>query len=180
MTHLVRTLSLIALCTLCHGGAQATLVGSTVDGALVVASLGTSLGSTNAVVGPGVEFPFSFPSGAPITADFSETTLELSYTARSISIGSNMLWSFALDPLLKFDSILETTDTFVNGASLVSFNDNLAVFRLADQRSTIGTRYSALYNITVSEIQGTPIPEPGSIALIGLGLAGLALSRKRK
>lgn len=46
--------------------------------------------------------------------------------------------------------------------------------------STFGDFETAITNKLAAEITGTGIPEPGMIAIFGLGLAGLAYTRRRK
>lgn len=60
----------------------------------------------------------------------------------------------------------DTTDTYTS----VTFNN-----------PTGGSDFYAFDNMSIgSQQQVTPVSEPGALALLGLGLAGLSLGRRRK
>lgn len=46
--------------------------------------------------------------------------------------------------------------------------------------SNVDVALNAIDNVTVGSLEATSIPEPSSIALLGLGLAGFGLSRRKK
>lgn len=72
-------------------------------------------------------------------------------------------------------SAIDTTDTLVFSLSDVDAGDNFFDFTQGVDGSLINVGATP---VVVPPVNG--VPEPSSLALIGLGLAGLAITRKRK
>lgn len=156
--------------------ANATLMGNTVT------ATGTGLGPSAAVVAAGAEF--TGIAGA-INFDFGANTLTLtrilnggplSWTGwgnYTFSGFTDVITGFSVNPLLSQQFSGSPLSDFSFGAH--SLTINFDAFGTQNKNSIL------VYNIaTTSAITATPIPEPATTAIFGLGLLGIAIARKRK
>lgn len=123
---------------------------------------------------------------------FATAAHNVVYTLSNLSAGGDLVWEFAPDGTVNAGQG-ETADPF-DLNNTVSLNAplpiNVAVtrdslgpqfFRSVTPLLTAGTLYqlSARLNTNV-DVQRVSVPEPGAIALLGIGLLGMSMAYRRK
>jgi hypothetical protein len=138
----------------------------------VPAGYGNSTSPNNVVIQPYPNGTFGFMDGANTdVSNFTNTTLTFTDTV-TLSDGNAPIQ-------------LMFTDTAFLGATVGLVSNNFAgiteslvgdvlTLSIPAASVTAGETFSAVYSIT------TAAPEPGSLALLGAGLAGLAFCRRRR
>lgn len=157
------------------GSANAGFLGNTVGFVYSFPTLGNVLVSNQAVVGAGEEFSFTVRHW-----DFSDNQI----ITRFDNCGSCSFSSSAFNGASFFDvfaSIDPITNVTIDAATtLPGFNAS----RITFDANHIDINYQSLpisanYVVVMNVEFGGQVPEPGTLALLGLGMAGLALRRRK-
>ncbi len=180
-----------AVALISASNAKADLVGSTYQfststtGGITIASTsGTYTDPSNAgfCVGP----PTACGTGSGVTgsytfADITPTLSTITFTFFGSTTSATGSFSIDLGQFVTLDGDKISNITFASGNmagfSSVSWNGTDAIFTgiTASGFDAIGGK-SAVFNVT----ETPPVPEPGTMLMVGTGLAGLAGALRRK
>lgn len=162
----------VALSAILPGVAKATLIGDEVN--LEIFANGQSIsGLLTETVGDGVEFN---PQNR-LTFDVGASSIEITSLIGSVRFSTNIDFVFTdLDWVGETGVIVDVLLDPVQGIGSVSFTEDSVTFSVLEFDRVSPGVLASIELVT----RHASVPEPGTLALLGLGLAGLAAVRQRR
>jgi len=156
--------------------AQAAFIGESIE----CASDGffTGCNPTNAVVGGGIEFDIETPiAGYHWSLDIGENSVIFQDLSTGGSFGGHgqiFLTGFDFNIITGIENFFTDVSTGIAATDVSFTSDSITI----DARSS---NWQSLQLLSFDVVTSTSsVPEPTSMALLGLGVAGLGFSRKKK
>ena len=152
---------------------------------------GLTNASSGSFTGGGFSYTISAPNDIYFSGDFvgvnqEDDALTITFTSGNVTaIGANFFATNLSDAFQALALTIHLSDGTVEHFTPASvansyrgFVSDVAITSLVIDSAGVSL-YSGLDNLTVGTAAVSQVPEPGSLALLGLGLAGLATVRKR-
>ncbi len=124
--------------------------------------------SNATVINPGAEF-----SAGPVSVDATDTTLSISFNLTNWN-SDVLIFSFVDSAAGSFSNVVMSSSTFPNSAfTSDSTHLDFSCCSTGQNFPTTG------FNVTFTGLGAASAPEPASLAIFGMGRAGLALRQRR-